>query len=84
MIGMQDEDAVHRARENGIGLVLLARHRKAHAQEVGRVVELVLRIDERLADRIFVGHRGHASAFCAIMRIEAIIRWVGSEMSVES
>ena len=58
MIGMQDEDAVERAREHRVDLVFLARHREAHAQEVRRVVEVVLRIDEGLADRIFVGHRG--------------------------
>ncbi len=58
VVGVQDEDAVHGARQHRIGLVLLARHRIAHAQEVRGVVELVLRIHERLADRIFVGHRG--------------------------
>ena len=41
----------------GLTLYSSARHREAHAQEVGRVVEVVLRIDERLADRVFVGHR---------------------------
>ena len=58
VVGVQDEDAVHGARQHRVDLVLLARHRKAHAQEVGGVVELVLRINEGLADRIFVGHRG--------------------------
>ena len=57
MVGVQDEDAVHGAGQHRIGLVVLARHRKAHAQEVLGVVEIVLRINERLADRIFVGHR---------------------------
>ncbi len=58
MVGVQDEDAVHGARQHRVGLVVLGRHREAHAQEVRGVVELVLRIDERLADRIFVGHGG--------------------------
>ncbi len=58
MVGMQDEDAPHGARQHGIDLVFLARHREAHMQEVGRVLELVPRINERLPDRIFVGHRG--------------------------
>ena len=58
MVGVQDEDAVHRARQHRVRLVLLGRHRVAHAQEIGGVVEIVLRIDERLADRIFVGHGG--------------------------
>ena len=58
VIGVQDEDAVHGARQHRIGLVVLGRHRKAHAQEIGRVVEIVLGINERLADRILVGHGG--------------------------
>ena len=58
VVGVQDEDAIHGARQHRVRLVLLGRHREAHAQEVGRVVEIVPRIDERLADRILVGHRG--------------------------
>ena len=57
VVGVQDEDLVERAREHRIDLVLLARHRKAHPHEVRGVVEIVLRIDERLADRVLVGHR---------------------------
>jgi hypothetical protein len=56
VVGMQDEDAAHRLRKDRIDLVFLTRYREAHVQEVGRVVELVLWIDEGLADRIFVGH----------------------------
>ena len=58
MVGVQNEDAVHRAGEDSVGLVLLARHRKAHAQEIRRVIEIILRIDEGLTDGIFVGHGG--------------------------
>ena len=58
MIGMQNEDAPHGARQHGVDLVFLARHREAHMQKVGRVIELVLRIDEGLPDRVFVGHGG--------------------------
>ena len=50
MIGMQDEDTIQSAGKHRIDLVFLARHRKAHTQEVRRIVEIVLRIDERLAD----------------------------------
>ncbi len=57
MVGVQDEDAVERARKDRVDLVIFARHREAHAQEVRRVVERVLRIHEGLADRVFVGHR---------------------------
>ena len=57
VVGMQREDAIHGAGQDRIGLVVLARHGKAHPQEVRRVIELVVGIHERLADRIFVGHR---------------------------
>ena len=58
VVGVEDEDAVHGAREHRIDLVLLARHREAHAQEVRGVVERVQRINERLADVILERHRG--------------------------
>ena len=41
-----------------VDLVGLARHREHHVQEVLGVAQVVARIDERLADRIFVAHRG--------------------------
>ena len=63
VIGVQSENAVHGARQHRIGLIVLARHRKAHAQEVRGVIERVLRIDEGLADRIFVRHRGQRRHF---------------------
>ena len=56
VVGVQDEDAVHRLGDDRVDLVLLARHREAHVQEVLGVVEIVARIDEGLADRILVGH----------------------------
>ena len=57
MVGMQDEDALHRARQHGIDLVFLARHGEAHVQEVGGEAEIVLGVNEWLADMILVGHR---------------------------
>ena len=63
MVGVQDEDAVHRTRQHRVRLVVLGRHCVAHAQEVGGVVEIVLRIHERLADRIFVSHGGERRHF---------------------
>ena len=57
VVRVQDEDAVHGAGDDRVRLVLFAGHREAHAQEVGGVVEIVLRINEGLPDRIFVGHR---------------------------
>ena len=41
-----------------VDLVFLARHREHHVEEVRGVIELVPRIDEGLADGIFIGHRG--------------------------
>ena len=56
MIGMQREDAVHGARQDRIDSVGLGRHREAHMQEVGRIGQVVARINEGLADRVLVGH----------------------------
>ena len=58
VVGVQDEDAVERPGQHRIDLIVLARHREAHAQEVGRIIEVVLGINEGLADRIFIGHGG--------------------------
>ena len=71
--------ATHRVDRVG-----LARHRKAHLQEVGGVVEIVARVDERLADRILVGHRRDRRHLG-----DHAVRWrscaaSGSLMSVES
>ncbi len=55
MIGMEDEDAVHRPLYCGMDLVFLSRNAEGHAQEVARIAERVRRLHERLADRIFVG-----------------------------
>ena len=58
MVSMQDHDAIECAGEHRVHHVGLARYSKAHLQEVGRVIEVVARIDERLPDKILVGHRG--------------------------
>ena len=56
---------------------------KAHVQEIGRIIEIVARVDERLADGVLVRHRGDRRIF-AIRRRLATMRWCGSLMSVES
>ena len=56
VVGVQDEDAVERLGENRVDHIRLARDREAHLQEVRGEIEIVARIDEGLADRIFVGH----------------------------
>ena len=57
VVGVEDEDAVERPRQNRVDFVVLARDRETHAQEIRRIVEFVLRIDERLADCVFERHR---------------------------
>ena len=57
MVGVEDEDLVHRRFDHRIDFIILGRNAERHAQEVGSVAELVLRIDEGLTDRIFESHR---------------------------
>ena len=57
VVGVQDEDAVHRAHQHLVRLVVLARRREHHPHEVRRVRQVVARIHVRLADRVLVGHR---------------------------
>ena len=70
MVSVQNKDAAHGARQHGIDLVFLARHREAHMQKVGRKIEVVLWIDERLTDRIVY-------AMAAMVGIFAIMRTLG-------
>ncbi len=58
MVCMEDEDAIHGTGQNRVHLVLLAGYGEAHVQEVGGVIEIVLRINEGLADMVLVGHGG--------------------------
>ena len=57
MVGVQDEDLVERVGEHRVDLVVLARHREAHVQEVLGKAQRVLRIHEGLADGVFERHR---------------------------
>src|SRR4029453_17437862 len=57
MVSMENKDPPHGAGKVKVDLVLLAWCGKAHMQEIGRVFQFVPWIDERLAKRIFVGHR---------------------------
>ena len=57
VIGMQNEDAVHCARKDGIDLVGFGRNREAHMEEILGIIEIVARIDDRLSSRVLVGHR---------------------------
>ena len=59
MIGVQNENAIHGANDDVVDLVLLGRHGKHHAQEVGGVGQVVARIHEGLTHRVLVGHGNH-------------------------
>jgi hypothetical protein len=62
VVGVQDQQQIERLLDHRIDVVGLARRREHHVQEVRRVGELVLGIDDRLADRVLVragGHRAH-------------------------
>ena len=56
VIGVQQENLIERLRHHRVDLVGLAGHREGHVQEVGGIFEVVARIHEGLADRVFVGH----------------------------
>ena len=58
MVGMEDQYPVDRARQDGAYRMVFRRHGKQHVQEILGVREVVARVNERLADRILVRHRG--------------------------
>ena len=57
VVGVEDEDPPHRMLDDRIDLIGLGRDAEGHAQEIAGVAEAVLRIEERLAERIFERHR---------------------------
>lgn len=59
MVRVQREDPVHRAAQDRVDLVILGRDAEAHAQEVGRIVQIVARIHEGLTHGVLVGHGGN-------------------------
>ena len=74
VVGVEDEQRPQRGARLRIDDVRLRRDGEHHAQEVRLVVEPVVRVDERLADRLLVGERrdrrqlGHAAAPSAARR----------------
>ena len=58
MVGVQDQDAVHGARQDRVVDVGLRRHGIEHVEEVLRIAQVVARIHEGLADRVLVGPGG--------------------------
>ena len=58
VVGVQDEEQVQDLDDLLVDLVRLGRDREHHVEEVRAVVEVVLRVDERLADRLLVREGG--------------------------
>ncbi len=54
MVGVQNKQQIERLRGDRVHLVGLAGYREQHVQQVAAVIEIVARINERLADRVFV------------------------------
>ena len=57
MVRMEDEDLVHGAGKDRVDVIILSRHGKAHMEEILRIGQVIPRIIEWLAERIFIGHR---------------------------
>ena len=64
MIGVQRENTIHCALQHRIDHVILRRNGKHHTQEVTGIRQIVARIDERFANRIFIRHRHQGWNFC--------------------
>ena len=57
VIGVEDENPVERLFDHRVDHIGLGRNGKGHPQEIAGIAQRVVGIDERLADRILVGHR---------------------------
>ena len=55
VVRMQRKDTVHRTAQDRIDVIFLGRNRKAHVQEIGRIIQIVAWIHKRLANRVFIG-----------------------------
>ena len=58
VIGVEYQDAVERPGDHRADLVILSRRREHHVDEVLGVIQIVARVDERLAERILECPRG--------------------------
>src|SRR3546814_18226834 len=56
VIGMEDENLVHRRFDNRVDYILFSRYAKRNAQEIARIAQVVIWITERLTSRKFIGH----------------------------
>ena len=60
---MKNEDPVHGAGNRRRKLVTFRRDAEGHMQEIFRIGQFIVRIDKRLADRIFIRHRRNCRHF---------------------
>ena len=63
VVGVQDEEHVERALQRRVGLVAQLRTLEHHAQEIARIAELAIGVDERHADRVAVAEGGDGRHF---------------------
>ena len=58
VIGVQNKNAIECAHHHIVNFVFFGRHREHHAHEIRRVGKVIAWIHHRLANGVFVGHRG--------------------------
>ena len=63
MVGVKYENPVHCPRQHRVHYVVFTGHGKAHAQEIGGISKIVLRINEGLSDVILESHGGDRRQF---------------------
>ena len=84
VVGMQDEDLVERVGQHRIDLVFLAGHREAHVAGSSRQSSSEFFGYTKGWPMVYLNAIAASVGIFAIIRIEAIMRCVGSLMSVES
>jgi hypothetical protein len=73
VVGVQDEDAVHRLFDGGDHFIFFGRNAEGHAQEVAGIGQLVVRIDEGWPTE-------YLYAMAAMVGILAIRRWANAAL----
>ena len=76
VVGVQDEEHVERALENGVRLVLQLGHLEQHVQEVAREAQVVVGIDVVAADAVAVRVARDARDLCDEPQALAVARFL--------
>ena len=63
MIGMEDENLIHRLFNERINNIFFGGHTKGHPQKVSGIAEVILGINEGLTKRIFIRCRSNCGHF---------------------